>query len=97
MAISDFNTKYFSEKPLNVSNIFLDPLNQIIIVKGLKKYNEAIDYFKSFKINDDNLKELNLKGYQYFLISKDNFALFYKNKDIKGYTPFFNKNFEVEL
>ena len=96
VAISDFNTKYFSEKPLDVSNIFLDPLNQIIIVKGLKKYNEAIDYFKSFKINDDNLKELNLKGYQYFLISKDNFALFYKNKDIKGYTPFFNKNFEVE-
>ena len=95
--ISNFNSTYYSGKSLDVSNIFIDPLNQLIIVKGLKGYDEAIDYFKSFKINDTNLKDLNLEEYQYLLISKDNFALFYKNKDIKGYTTFFDKNFEVEL
>ena len=95
--ISDFNTKYYSEKTFEVSNILLDLDNQIIIVKGLKGYDQAVDYFKSFKINNDNLKDLNLKEYQYLLVSKKNFALFYKNKDIKGYTTFFKKNFEVEL
>ncbi len=95
--VSNFNTKYYSDKEFNVSSIMLDPLTQILIVKELKGYDSAIDYFKSFKLNDDNLKDLNLKEYQYFLISKNNFALFYKNKDTKGYLKFFEKNFEIEL
>ncbi len=95
--ISNFNSKYYSSKTYKVSNIVLDPSNQIIIVKQLKGYDDAIDYFKSFKLNNDNLKDLNLKEYECLLISQDNFALFYKNKDLKGYTSFFKKNFEIEL
>ncbi|MBL4592671.1 MAG: hypothetical protein JKX68_02525 [Flavobacteriales bacterium] len=95
--ISNFNSKYYSDKTFKISNIFVDPLNRLIIIKSMDGYDTAIDYFKSFKLNNDNLKDLNIKGYQYFLISKKNFALFYKNKDIKGYTTFFNENFEVEL
>ena len=95
--ISNFNSKNYSAKTFDISNIFVDPLNQIVIVKSLKGYDAAIDYFKSFKLNKDNLKDLNSKEYEYLLISKENFALFYKNKDIKGYLSFFKKNFEVEL
>ncbi|NQX97336.1 MAG: hypothetical protein HRT73_05570 [Flavobacteriales bacterium] len=95
--ISNFNLKYYSAKKFKVSNIFVNPTTQIIIVKPIKGYDGAIDYFKSFKLNKDNLKDLNLKEYEYFLISKDNFALFYKNKDVKGYLNFFKQNFETEL
>ena len=95
--ISNFNTKYYSDKIYDVSNIFIDALNQLIIVKKLKSYNEAIDYYKSFVLNNDNLVNLNQKKYQYFLISQENFVLFYQNKDIKGYQSFFEKNFELEL
>ena len=95
--ISNFNTKYYSDKIYDVSNIFIDVLNQLIIVKKLKSYNEAIDYYKSFLLNNDNLVNFNQKKYQYFLISQENFVLFYQNKDIKGYQSFFEKNFELEL
>lgn len=95
--ISDFNTKYYSTKTLNVSNIFINPTNQIIIVKKLTGYDEALDYYKSFKLNKDNLTDIHQKEYQYFLISKENFVLFYKNKDLRGYYKFFEKNFEIEL
>jgi tetratricopeptide (TPR) repeat protein len=95
--ISDFNTKYYSSKTLEVSNIFISPTAQIIIVKKVKGYEAAIDYYKSFKLNKDNLKEINDNKFQYFLISQDNFALFYKNKDIQGYQVFFEKNFEIKL
>ncbi len=95
--ISNFNSKYYSEKTYNVSNIFLDPENQLIIIKPIKGSEAAEGYFKSFKINKDYLNELNDKGYNYFLISKDNFALFYKNKDVKGYLNFFKKNFSVDI
>jgi tetratricopeptide (TPR) repeat protein len=95
--ISNFNTKYYSDKTLNVSNIFIDPLTQIIIVKKVSGYDAAIDYYKSFKLNKEYLDEINQSGFQYFLISQDNFILFYKNKDVKGYQSFFDKNFEIKL
>lgn len=94
--ISNFNRKYYNAKVLNVSNIFIDPTQQIIIVKKMQGYDEAIDYYKSFKLNKDNLKDILDKKYQFFLISKENFALFYKNKDVKGYLDFFKKNFETD-
>lgn len=95
--ISNFNTKYYSDKTFDVSSILLDPSNQLIIIKPLTGNDAAVDYFKSFKLNQDNLKDLNQKEYEYFFISKENFALFYKNKDLKGYVNFFKKNFDVGL
>lgn len=95
--ISNFNQKYYSAKTLNVSNIFINPTQQIIIVKKMANYEEAVDYYKSFKANKDNLSDIHTKGYQFFVITKENFVLFYKNKDVKGYLDFFNKNFQLEL
>jgi tetratricopeptide (TPR) repeat protein len=92
---SNFNSKYYSDQTFNVSNIFINKQNQLIIIKPIKGYDAAIDYYKSFTLNKDNLIELNDKGYQYFLISKDNFVLFYKNKDMEGYLKFFATNFEI--
>ncbi|MGB0887664.1 MAG: tetratricopeptide repeat protein [Vicingaceae bacterium] len=95
--ISNFNSEYYAEKSYKVSNILIDPENQLIIIKPINGYNDAIDYYKSFKLNDTHIKNLHEKGYRYFLISKDNFTLFYKNKDIDGYLQFFEKNFDTEI
>jgi hypothetical protein len=95
--VSNFNSKYYGDKSFKVTNIFVDPLNQLLIVKSMDGHDAGIDYFKSFKLNKDNLKTLNDNNYQYFIITKENFALFYKNKDIKGYLNFFQENFEIEL
>ena len=95
--ISNFNTNYYNDKNFEVSTIFINPLNQIIIIKKLKDYNAAIDYYKSFILNNDHLQNLNQKKYQYILITQENFILFYQNKDIKGYLDFFEKNFAPAL
>lgn len=95
--ISNFNGKYYSGKTFNVSNIFIDPTQQLVIVKKMDGYDAAKDYYASFKLNKDHLSDILGLGYSYFLISKDNFVLFYKNKDVKGYLKFFEKNFEEEL
>lgn len=94
--VSNFNTNYYSSKTLNVSSIFLNSLNQILIVKELENEEAAIDYYKSFKLNKDYLEELNSKKYQYFFISNDNFIIFYKDKNIPNYLNFFNQKFEVQ-
>jgi hypothetical protein len=93
--ISKFNAKYYSTQKFNVSNIYINKENQLIIVKPFKGEYAAIDYYKSFILNKDNLLELNGKKYNYFLISKANFGLFYKNKDLTGYLKFFKINFKI--
>lgn len=95
--ISNFNSVYYKNKTFNIGNIFIDPTKQLVIVKKMNGYEDAIDYYKSFKANKDKLTDIHQKEYKFFLISKENFVLFYKNKDIKGYLKFFEKNFEIEL
>jgi tetratricopeptide (TPR) repeat protein len=95
--IANFNTVYYSSSSFNVSNMFLNSNSQLIIVKEMKDYDAAIDYYKSVLLNKDNLVELNAKKYQYLLISPENFVMFYKNKDLKGYQKFFEENFDIEL
>lgn len=94
--ISNFNTKYYSTKTLNVNSIFLNGLNQIITIKDLENEDAAIDYLKSFKLNQAQLTQLNEKNYQYFFISSDNFLKFYKDKNIPNYLNFFNKQYQID-
>lgn len=94
--ISNFNSTYYQNNTFNVNSIFLNGLNQIITVKELKDENFAKDYYQSFKLNEEHLQELNSKGYQYFIISNDNFVIFYKDKNIPEYLNFFTKQFGLD-
>jgi len=94
--ISNFNANYYSTKTLNVNSIFLNGTNQIITIKELENEAVAIDYYKSFKLNQDQLTDLNGNNYQYFFISNDNFIQFYKDKNIPNYLNFFNQKFNID-
>jgi len=90
--ISDFNTENYSLNKLTVSNIFLDDKRQILTIsnfQGKEKgliYREAInqaDFFKKFTEGD----------IQDFIISVENYPLFYKDKNVEQYLEFFQKNY----
>lgn len=96
--IVDFNRNNFSDIVFEpVKSIFLDAKSQIIIVKPIKGYEKVINYYKAFLLNRTSLQELNANEYPTFIISSDNFNLFYKDKDIPYYLTFFNKNFDVSI
>jgi len=96
--IVDFNRNNFSDLTFEpVKSIFLDAKSQIIIVKPIKGYEKVINYYKALILNKTSLQELNAKEYPTFIISSDNFNLFYKDKDIPYYLTFFNKNFDVSI
>ncbi|MGE0561894.1 MAG: hypothetical protein AB7O47_08770 [Flavobacteriales bacterium] len=94
--ISNFNTTFYQNATFNVNSIFLNGLNQIITVKELKDEVAAKDYYQSFKFNKEHLDDLNSKGYQYFIISNDNFVVFYKDKNISDYLNFFTNQFGLD-
>ena len=96
--VVDFNRNNFSDLAFEpVKSIFLDAKSQIIIIKPIKGYEKVINYYKALILNKTSLQELNAKEYPTFIISSDNFNLFYKDKNIPYYLTFFNKNFDVSI
>ena len=70
VAISDFNTKYYSSIKFEpVKSIFLNNEYQIITVKPMEGYDAAVDYYKSFLLNPI-LKSLTIKNTIVFLFLK---------------------------
>jgi len=93
--ISDFNTTYFSDKTYEVNSIEINPVNSIILVKDFEGAKDGLSYYSSFKLNADFVAELNGKGYSYFLISEDDFMLFYSDQDVDTYMEFFKANYDL--
>ncbi len=94
--ISNFNSIFYNSKTFNINSMFLNPLNQLIVIKEFDDENAALDYYQSFIINKENLESINSKNYSRFVISDENFVVLYKDKDIKDYLTFFTKQFGLE-
>jgi len=97
-AIADFNKQNYGSFNFEpIKTIFLDANNQLIMIKELDGDQIAIDYYKAILLNKDLLQNLNTKEYASFIISNDNFNMFYKDKNVENYLKFFNKNFNIEI
>lgn len=91
-SIEKFNAlKNYTE--LKVSNLILDENYAMILVSDFKDKREAINYYEEFLSNDPiDEQKRNSKFYK-FVITKDNFNIFYQSKDFETYLVFFQKNY----
>ncbi len=94
--VSDFNSKYFSDSKLKVESMFIDAKNELITVKEFPTATEALNYYRTFKLNQKELKNLLEKKYPFFIISLDNFPKYYKHKDTSLYLNFFESTYLQE-
>lgn len=94
--ISDFNRSYFLSQNLRVTANLIDRNHQIILVKSFKKQVNALDYFRVFVANREELIELNSSGYDQFIITSENYVELFKSKDIPGYMQFFEETYMTE-
>lgn len=90
--ISDFNIEYFSMIDFNVSSpVILSKDFQMITVKALENKEKAMKYFDSVKVNEKVYKDMKETDYRHFIISADNYPVFFNDKDITKYLKFFKK------
>ncbi len=89
--ISDLNLASFSTKALETKSSFIDENNQIITVRSFINKEDAMDYYLTFKLNDNQVKKL--KEFDYFVITDKNFSSLFLEKDIPTYLEFFEKNY----
>ena len=94
--ISDFNTKFYDLDNLQVNSILMDGTKEMITVNNFENAEKALGYYLS--INDSKYIFTKLEssgGYDDFIISSENYPVFYKNKDVKQYRQFFDKNYTI--
>ena len=93
-SVADFNSSFFNSQQLKVTNNLLDKISHLILIKSFKKMDEATVYVDAFKVDKDQLKEINSSGYRSFLISKQNYITLFKNKDIDQYIDFYMLHYQ---
>jgi tetratricopeptide (TPR) repeat protein len=92
IAISDFNSIFFSTIELKAANLLFDDDFQLLVISGFSNKAKSMDYYSSIKENNDVLKKAGNSA-QFFAISLPNFNTFYTDRTILEYKDFFEKSY----
>jgi len=94
--ISDYNMKYYSLDNLSITNILLDKTTHFVMVGNFNTIKEAMRYYNSLMQNEYVFANLKDKQFSGFVISQENYPVFYKDKDVEKYLAFFKQNYLEE-
>lgn len=92
--LSDFNAELYSTADISITSIFLDITHQMVSVKTFEGKDKAMDYFDALDSRKNVVTDLEKGSFQIFVISAENYAIFYKDKNIEEYEQFFTQNFK---
>ena len=91
--ISKYNSESYNDRVFQVDRLSLNKEQIMIMVKGLKDKDDALNYFNGVITNDKAFVGLEDADYRNFVISASNFKIFKKNQDIEGYLNFYTKSY----
>ena len=90
---SDFNSANFSIEDLKTSDLVLNDTTSLFSVREFKDSKRALQYLDRLKGRFSPLEGLPPAAYKAFVISTENFPLFYQSKDLEQYMAFFRKKY----
>ena len=96
VVLEKFNLEYFRDLKLKTSNLILDDNYSLTLVADLPRISSALEYVKTFNEKLSTLTELRNHKFHSFVITKDNFDIFYRTKGLDEYLQFFEKNYPSE-
>jgi hypothetical protein len=94
--LEKFNRENFQGLKLKTSNLLLDDTYSLTLVDELPGITNALEYVKTFNEKLPTLSELRNHKFHAFVITKDNFDIFYRTKGLDEYLQFFEKNYPTE-
>jgi hypothetical protein len=95
-ALESFNASAFASVNLKTSNLILNEEYAITFSADLPDKSTAMDYFKTFTEKRPSMTGLRNHKFHNFVITKDNFDIFYRTKGLDEYLQFFEKNYLSE-
>ncbi len=94
--LETFNANYFKDLKLKTSNLTLNDDYTMTLVADLPRVSYALEYVRTFNEKLSTLTELRNLKFHSFVITKDNFEIFYRTKGLDEYLQFFEKNYPTE-
>ena len=96
--IEVFNSEYYKDVNLTTANLTLEGNKAMIIVRNFSEKESANEYYKNFNSENSPLKRLSKilvaeTTFNNFVITQDNFNIFYQTKDLNTYLRFFENNY----
>lgn len=95
-SLERFNSSQFSELNLRTSHLVLNDEYSLTFVSDLPDRKAAMAYFKAFSENLPGIPALRNHKFDNFVITKDNFDIFYRTKGLNEYLRFFEKNYQTK-
>lgn len=95
-ALEKFNANQWKDLKLNTSNIIFNEEKTITIVTELPSREAALSYFDKFLAQIALGKPLSNYKFYSFVITKDNFQIFYRTKALDEYLTFFDRNYQKQ-
>lgn len=95
-ALESFNKSRFSQSQLKTSHLELNDDYALTFVSDLQDKKTAMDYFQTFSENAKAMAALRNHKFDNFVITKENFDIFYRTKGLNEYIRFFKKNYQTE-
>jgi hypothetical protein len=90
--ISDFDERNFSLKKLIIKSLVLDNDRSLISIGNFDNLADANDYYNAILSSDYVFGSINKLNVEVYPISLTNYPVFYRNKDTKQYSRFWEKN-----
>ncbi|HLN52219.1 MAG TPA: tetratricopeptide repeat protein [Lentimicrobium sp.] len=91
--ISDFNSRNYGLKELQVNSVVLENNKQMITVSNFKDSKDVMTYFDHISNDDYIFSGIPEGSFNQFVISANNYPIFFKEKKVEPYLQFFEKNY----
>ena len=88
--LNDFNKNNFRMLQLEVKNVILNKQETIVTIEKFENESKAADYKTAMFITDYLFGGIREDQYKVLLISKDNYPIFFSNKNVDEYIDFWN-------
>jgi len=88
-----FNREYFDNNNLKTGTLKLDNTLTIILVDHFADMEKALYYYDLFKGEEEIQGESQSLKFNNFVISKDNFEVLYKTKELDSYKKFYSLHY----
>ncbi len=94
-AIEDFAKKFYPNENLNAGNLVFNDAYSMILLSEFKDKKMAESFYNKFNSDLSPLNNFSSLSFDSYIISKDNFQIFYQGKEPDSYNQFFEENYKL--
>jgi tetratricopeptide (TPR) repeat protein len=95
-ALEIFNNTFYKSRKLETTNLIFNDDLAMTFVGNLANKAEALEYFSRFNGQTAGEKPFSILNFHNFVITRDNFNIYYRNKALDEYLSFFDRYYQKQ-